>query len=204
MGNLPDPLNRRAAPQPQTLRSHFTDHACMAGGTSVFRSSRRRFTFSRLFFLASSSNFCLKIKKAAFSRAALSRWSSFTVRRDDKLNSAIIGLGLNVRLRFQEVARLQVDHLIQLTINKQTNFTAIYSKIPTSKPPHDSKAAILKHTSSTTARITTRKIKSEFANPNRRRTLMNNCEQRRAGGGIWQANVLYARGANREDSITCR
>jgi hypothetical protein len=80
MGNLPDPLNRRAAPRPQTLRCHFTDHACMAGGisSSAFRSSRRRFTFSRQFFLASSSNFCSKIKKAAFSRAAVSRWSSFS------------------------------------------------------------------------------------------------------------------------------
>jgi hypothetical protein len=33
---------------------------------------------------------------------------------------------------------------------------------------------------------------------NRWRTLLNNCEQRR--GGAWQASLLNARGANREDS----
>jgi hypothetical protein len=115
----------------------------LAGGSSssAFRSSRRRFTFSRQLFLASNSSLCSKFEKPAFSRAALSRWSSFSSVQfvaNNKLNRTVIGLDLNVHLRFHEVARLLVDHLIQQTINKQTKFTAIYSNLLISQRPHAS------------------------------------------------------------------
>jgi hypothetical protein len=56
---------------------------------------------------------------------------------NDKLNRAAIGLDLNVHLRFQEVSRLLVDHLIQQS-TKKTKFNAIYSNLPISEQPHAS------------------------------------------------------------------
>jgi hypothetical protein len=82
----------------------------MAGGTSAsaFRSSRRRFTFSRHFIVVFSSNFFSKFKQDR-----LESLVSLQFVGNDKLNTAVIGLDLNGHLRLREVARLLIDHFIQ-------------------------------------------------------------------------------------------